>query len=56
MFEPDEVEGVQVAPAVHMSGPGVPVRVINHSDETVVIPAGTKLGSCEPVEVTAGAD
>ena len=55
LFEPDEVEGVQIARTVHMSGSGVPVRVINHGDENVVIPAGTKLGSCDPVEVTAAA-
>ncbi|KAF0308861.1 hypothetical protein FJT64_019966 [Amphibalanus amphitrite] len=49
LFCPEEVEGVSVASAVHLAHKGVPVRILNLSEEKVVIPAGTVLGTQESI-------
>ena len=52
VFEPVEVDGVEVAPALYNSlpGQGVPVRVLNVKDEEVMIPSGTVLGQTQPAQ------
>lgn len=49
LFQPCEVMGVKIAPALHRKHQGTPVRILNLSEEEVIIPAGTVLGRQECV-------
>ena len=49
VFYPAEVEGVVLAPTIHLSHQAVPIRLLNLSDSEVVVPAGTVVGDDEPV-------
>ena len=44
LFEPVELNGLELAPSLFMPCQGVPVRMVNRTDEEVLIPAGTVLG------------
>ena len=49
LFQPCEVTGVKIAPAVHLKHQGTPVRILNMSEQDIVIPAGTVLGTQESI-------
>ena len=49
LFQPSEVTGVKIAPSLHLSHQGTPVRILNLGEEDVIIPAGTVLGTQESI-------
>ena len=50
VFYPSEVEGVMIAPTVHLAHQAIPIRLLNLSEKEVEIPAGTVLGQDEAVD------